>query len=283
MRKFVSLLVASTALVGLASACTVDAPVEEGLGSGEEAACANPQGTNATIASLAVAIGQELGRWQVTTDFKWVNLYPWYPVMTLSSAGLAQCSANGSSCSMVKALLSWQDPKFNGKIKFADGTVLSPDTYQARLYSGYQEQVVCESRPPNNTNPNNCPAEAHKLTLQGTSPGVCEIDYTFKATKTTGAPLTAPAQLINKLLWARKEYNPYIAFQSTASTVTIDPLWFNRPTPSQSGGSCIVVPTNPYPSDGADLSGGCCKLYVTSAPEKKFYAMAGFAGMYECK
>jgi hypothetical protein len=269
MRKFVSLIIASTAIAGLTSACSVEAPADEQRGVTEEAACANPQGTNAIIAALAVAIGRELGRWQVTTDFKTVNLQPWYPVLALSPAGQAQCTANGSSCSTVKALLSLQDTKYDGLIKFRDGTVLSAYNLQSRLYAGWQEQKVCESRPANNTDPNNCAAEAHKLVLQGTSPGPCDMYYTFKATKLDGKPLSKPAQLINKLLWARKENNPYIAFQSTASTVTIDPLYWGAPVPKQTGGSCYVMGAiNPVLGQTV---GSCCKHGPTGT-ERKFVA-----------
>jgi hypothetical protein len=250
MRKFVSLLVASTALAGLASACSMEAPTDEDLGMTEAATCSNQQGTNAMIAALAVAVGRELGRWKVGTDFKLVTGTYNQQHLALSTAGLARCT-NG--CPNVKALLTFQDARYDLQISFPGGEKLSSWSYAARLVAGYNEQLVCEKRP--GSQGNNCPAEEHKLTLAGTSPGACDTNYTFNATNLAGGNLAQPQLLKNKLLWAG-QYNPYIAFQSTASTVTIDPTWGLGEGDGSQSGSCWENFCNKYST--TSLLGQCC-------------------------
>ena len=243
MRNFVSLFIASAALAGLASACSVDTPgVEEVDSSGsEQAACANPEGTNAMIAALAVAVGQELGRWKVGTDFKIIRGTYNQEHLQLTPAGLSQCAANKvPGCPNVSALLFFQDARYDNYIRFPGNVTLSAWSYAARLTAGYKEQLTCEQRAVNKpNNPDACPAEEHKLTLQGVAPGPCDVDFTFKARTPHGANLKMPQLLKNKLLWAGK-YNPYIAFKSTPDTVTIDPTWDLNQGASTSGGSCVA-------------------------------------------
>jgi hypothetical protein len=66
MRNLVSLLIASCAVVGLASGCAMEAPLDEQESGSDHQAlmnCSNGEGTNAMIAGLGVAIFNELGRW----------------------------------------------------------------------------------------------------------------------------------------------------------------------------------------------------------------------------
>jgi hypothetical protein len=254
MKNLVSSLLACGAIAGLVSACAVDAsPVEE-AGVVEEAACANQQGTNAMIAALAVAVGNELGRWNISKDFTLVTGAYNQQHLALTSTGLSRCT-NG--CANVKALLSFQDARYDNILTFPGGEKLSAWSYAARLVAGYNEQRVCESRPSNNTsNPNNCPAEEHKLTLVGTSPGACDMNFTYNARTPSGGMLIAPSLLKNKLLWASGNYNPYISFSSTPGTVTIDPTWdLNSPGSTTQPGSC----TNACAKfSTTSIAGQCC-------------------------
>ncbi len=164
MRKLVSLLVASSVIVGLASGCAVEGVDEpESTGSDHLALmnCANPQGTNAMIAAVAVAIANDLGRWKVGTDFMKVTGSYNQPNLALTSAGLAQCAARGNSCQNVKALLFFQDARYDNYIRFPNGVKLSAWTYAARLVGGFDAQKTCEDRAttPNPGQPRTaCPA-----------------------------------------------------------------------------------------------------------------------------
>jgi hypothetical protein len=287
MRKLVSLVIASSAVVALASGCAVE-PMSEDVGAVDEAACSNLQGTNAMIAAVAVAIANELGRWNVSRDFQLGKGSYNQDVMQLSYTGNQRCAARNNPCTNVKALLAVQDAKYDLKIKFPDGTALSSWSYASRLVSGWRAQKTCEDRAlsnPGSSNPNACAAEEHLLTPAAENfitPGVCDVNYTFDARTPAGALLKYPAHLKNKLLWANDggsvtNPNPYIAFQSTASTVTIDPTWDLNPPGTQSGGSCTICKTQKYSS--TDLTGQCCKTSDT-APEQVFGAIS--PNIYKC-
>jgi hypothetical protein len=274
MRKLISCFAVTTALAALASACAVEAPTEEemNLGTAEEASCSNAQGTNAMIAALAVAIGRELKRWQVTTDFQLVTGYSNQQHLALTPTGLAQCT-NG--CANVKALLFFQDARYDLQVVFPGGERLSSWSYAARLVAGYNEQKVCEGRPPNNTDPNNCFAEQHKLSLAYTSPGPCDVNYTFNARTPTGGMLQKPALLKNKLLWTGTT-NPYVAFTSTNSTVTIDPTWGLNETDNTTSGSCQTVCTKI--STTTNYVGKCCVV----AGKSGWMKQGANAATYKC-
>src|SRR4051812_3457223 len=82
----------SIGIVGLASACSVDATSgeQEALGSTDQAlSCANQDGTNAYMAALASAMGRELGRWLPMRDFQWNSSTN---SLELSSWGKARCA-----------------------------------------------------------------------------------------------------------------------------------------------------------------------------------------------
>jgi hypothetical protein len=98
------------------------------LGQAEEALLASCGGddSNQLAASLAVAIGKELGRWDVTTDFTVIN-----GKLELSATGLLHC---GSGCKNITALLRLQDD--------ASSVVgnHSPSTYRSKLTTWYGQQ-----------------------------------------------------------------------------------------------------------------------------------------------
>jgi hypothetical protein len=280
MRKLISFFTVTTALAALASACAVEAPTEEemNLGTAEEAvsSCTNPEGTNAMIAALAVAIGKELKRWQITTDFKLVAGPNWQTFMELTPTGLAQCT-NG--CANVKALLFFQDSRYDGQVVFPGGIKLSSYSYAARLVAGYGEQKVCEGRPANNTDPNNCAAEQHKLSLAYTSPGPCDTNYTFNARNPWGGMLQNPALLKNKLLWTGTT-NPYVAFTSTNSTVTIDPTWGLIDGDNTTSGSCQTVCTKI--STTTNYVGACCQVTKNGLTQSGKMVQGASAASFKC-
>jgi hypothetical protein len=286
MRKFISSFIAMSSLAGLASACAVDMPADEqeSAGSDHQALvnCANPQGTNAMIAALAVAIGNDLGRWKVGTDFTKITGAYNQPHLALTSTGLAQCAARGNTCQNVKALLFFQDARYDNYIRFPGNVKLSAWSYASRLVAGYDAQKVCESRATQNpTSADACPAEDHVLTLAGTSPGACDINFTYNVRTPTGGMLRWPHLLKNKLIWANDggsftNLNPYIAFQSTASTVTIDPTWDLNQPGSASGGSCTVS-CQKYSTNTA-TAGSCCTCNGASGT----FQPAATANVYKC-
>jgi hypothetical protein len=237
MIKFSHLIVAAAAMAPLTGCMAEGQDVADGTVADEGAAvsCPNAQGTNAMIAALAVAIGTEMHRWQVTKDlYIFTGTYS-QQQLGITSTGLAQCS-NG--CKNVKSLLSYQDARTDQTLEFKGGEKLSAYSYAARLVAGFGNQKVCEGRVDNHRG-DNCPAEAHKLTVASVAPGGCDTMVTYNATNLTGGALAYPGQLHNKLLWAENggfepaQLNPYIGFSATGSTVSIDPTGgLTPPTPA---------------------------------------------------
>jgi hypothetical protein len=80
-------------------------------------------------AGLAVAIGTELGRWDVNTDFEVVS-----GKLELSATGKLRCGATGASCPKTYALLRLQDDA-NSNI-----TNHVPATYRTKLTGWYATQ-----------------------------------------------------------------------------------------------------------------------------------------------
>ena len=236
MKTFASLIVAAAALSTVAG-CSTETGTE--LTAQEASAvCANPEGTNAAIAALATAISQELHRWQLTTDFYTYRGYQNQLMLGLTSAGLAAC---GGSCPITSEILKYQDTRMDQKIIF--GTVkLSSWSFASRLTTGFDNQVACQRN-------NQCPFVAHAFTNNdaATVAGACDTLFTFNVAKPAGAGnLTAAqiSQLNNALKWTTGNGpNPYIAFQSTANTVTIDPGGNLNP-PGQTTGSDVCQKTS---------------------------------------
>jgi hypothetical protein len=125
------------------------------------------------------------------------------------------------------------------KIVFA-GVKLSSWSFASRLVTGYEKQVACQTG-------GWCAFEknhAFGYNPATTVPGACDTLFTFSVAKSAsigGGALTAAqvAGLNNALVWtAANGPNPYIAFQSTARTVTIDPGGNLNP-PGQTTGSDV--------------------------------------------
>jgi hypothetical protein len=83
----------------------------------------------------------------------------------------------------------------------------------------------------------------------------CDSLFTFAATTPTGGALRSPAQLKNKLIFAGYPENRYLAFSSSASTVTIDPTYGLNDNASSSAGTCMAACVR---MSSADATGQCC-------------------------
>jgi len=233
MKKIASVMLAAAALASMAGCSTETAP--EMTAEESAAVCENPEGTNAAIAALATAISQELHRWNITTDFYVYRGANYQSMLGLTQAGLNAC---GGSCPVTSEILKYQDSRMDGKIVF-NGVKLSSWSFASRLVTGYENQKVCLSA-------GRCSYATHMFGYNSatTQPGACDTLFTFTVTKPGslgGGPLTQAevASLSNALVWTTGNGpNPYIAFSSTANTVTIDPTGNLNP-PGQTTGSEI--------------------------------------------
>ena len=233
MKLFAPLLFAAvsvSSIVGCSTETNSELTAEQSA-----AVCANPDGTNAGIAALAVAMSQELHRWNLTSDF-YIYTANYQERLGLTQAGLNAC---GGSCPITSEILKMQDPSLDQKIVF-NGVKMSAYNFGSRLVTGYRNQVACQTN-------NGCPfTTAHMFGYNSatTKPGACDTLFTFTVSKPGsqgGGPLTAAQinQLSNALVWtAPTGINPYIAFQASSNTVTIDPTGNLNP-PGQTTGSEI--------------------------------------------
>jgi hypothetical protein len=253
MKKFAPLFIAAAAL-GSLQGCATDATSETMSLEDQAVTCFNPEGTNAAIAALATTITQELHRWQIAPipassgvaavagDFYKYRGYNNQEMLGLTSAGLAACGSGG--CFFTKNILALQDSRMDQKVVF-NGVKLSSWSFASRLVSGFDKQASCNQG-------KWCPYVPHVFgwkpdntyTNVTTAPGACDTVFTFGVNKPTAqnhALLTAAeiSGLQNALVWtAANGPNPYIAFQSTASTVSIDPTG-NLTDPGQTTGADV--------------------------------------------
>jgi len=256
----VSLLVASV------FACTEVPMTSEDISQHQEALCANGDGVNSAMAALAVATAKELKRWQPSTDFTVSN-----GALALSSTGRSQCS--DGRCWNTQAVLDLQRAPLN-TVRFGSVT-FNADNFRSRLVAELNEQKVCEARP--GTQAANCPAEAHKLTFKSQQAGACDTVFTFDATTPTGAPLINPAQLKNKLIYVGYPENPYLAFNSTGSTVSLDPTLGLNEGGATSAGSCSSTCLK---ITSSDVTGQCC---MCGGSAKKYGRSTFSQFIYLCK
>ena len=239
MKKFSPFMIAAVAMGSLAGCASETGSPHEMTAEDSAAVCDNPDGSNAAIAALATAIAQELHRWNITSDFYAYTGYAGQMMLGLTQAGLNAC---GGSCPMTQNILALQDSRMDLKVVF-DGTKLSSWTFASRLYSGYQKQQTCQQG-------GWCPfvtghvfgwTPSGAYTNFTTAAGACDTVFTFGVTKNAAGNhallnSTEMSQLNNALVWtAANGANPYIAFQNTASTVSIDPTGQLNPPGQQTG------------------------------------------------
>lgn len=252
MKKISAVVIGSLGLVALASGCAVDAvESEEFLGTDQEAACSNDQSTNAIIAAMAVAAANELKRWLPMRDLEWNHSTG---QLQLSQYGRARCPIVGydsagkaiKNCEVLNELLALQKPEAAG-MNFGGSTLNDPGVLRSRLYSYWDRQVVCSSRPDNGRG-DDCPVEAHDLKFdryeisQSTCAGSKDFWYhAYYMGTTTNLNSTDAAQLKNQLLWAGGTSNPFLTFDNVGANVKIDPLDGTTGGDSSGSGSTDVA------------------------------------------
>ena len=241
--------------------------------SGAEAlmSCTNPDGTNAVMAAFAVAVAQELGRWNASADFIQNNTSG----MSESSYGMQQAIklASGSNasgpigksrcadgkCARVQALLDMQYDQYNNKVYVqGSGTtkvLLSPSALRSRMFAKWNEQKACDQNA-RDGDLNSCTKEQHKLAFVSSAKGGCDTNFTFSAKNTSGGSLVYINQLKNQLRFADQS-NPYINFTNLGNgNVSIDPTYGLDTDPTEAPAACYAACTKISPS--SNLAGQCC-------------------------
>jgi len=242
------------------------------LGTLEQGAmsCTNPDGTNSAMAAFAVAVAQELKRWQANRDFVVFGTSgqsegspgPQQAIKLASGSdasgpkGKSRCS--DGRCAQIQAILDMQYEQANNKVFFQGSgstrTLLNPGALRSRMVAKLREQQTCDANPRDNDG-SACPREEHVLTFQSAAKGSCDTNFFFKATKPGGTPLAFPNQLKNKLKFADVT-NPYIAFQSLGNgVVSVDPTFGLNEDGSTTTGNCLAACTKVTRSS---VAGQCC-------------------------
>jgi len=251
MKKLAPLMLVAAGFGFTLPGCAVET-ADEPLAEDTEAACANQDGTNAMIALLANAMAQELGRWELLTDLEVFRGFNNQAMLRVKAGAI--CTNN---CVTVRTLLQFQDSRLDQKFVFADGTKLNSWTFASRLAAGYDAQKAC-------TQNNQCPFEKHKLTLQSTAAGPCDLLSTYGAQRAGGGALMNPARLKNALNWTNPSgVNPFIGFTSTKTTAAIGNSRETNPGDASTVFSCVQVsPTSATPA----LDGRSCSCPGTQTP-----------------
>jgi hypothetical protein len=254
--------------------------------------CTNPDGTNSAMAAFAVAVAQDLKRWQANRDFvvfgtsgkSESSTGPQQAIKLASGSdafgpkGKSRCS--DGKCAKVQAILDMQYDQANNQIYFQGSgstkTLLNPAALRSRMVAKLREQQTCDANPRDN-DASACPKEEHVLTFQSAAKGSCDTNFFFKATKTDGKALAFPNQLKNKLKFADVT-NPYIAFQSLGNgVVSVDPTYGLNEDNTTSSGSCTPACTKVSASNVANQ---CCSC---GGSNKKFKKASFNANTYLCQ
>jgi hypothetical protein len=246
--------------------------------------CANPDGANSVMAAFAVAVAQELGRWNASKDFirndtsgLSESSYGSQQAIKLASGsdangpiGKSRC-ADGK-CAKVQALLDMQYDQITNQV-YVQGSgsttvLVSPIAMRSRMYAKWQEQKTCDAAPVNGNN-NNCTTEKNALTFVSSAAGGCDTNFTFSVKGTNGLALKYPNQLKNELKFADSYANPYINFVNLGNgKISVDPTYGldedNQTAPGSCPAACTKITTT-------SVDGGCCscggvqKLFKKSA------------------
>ncbi len=233
-------------------------------------ACSNPDGTNAAMAAFAVAVAQDLKRWDVGRDFVMNSTsgfsegsFGAQQAIKLASGsdslgprGKSRCS--DGRCARVQAILDLQYDQANGKVFFQGSgntkVLLNPAALRSRMYAKWQEQRACDANPRDGDS-NACPREQHSLNFLSAAPGGCDTDFTFAARSSSGSTLRFPGQLRHKLRFA-DHTNPYINFRNLGNgNVSIDPVYGLNDDGVTSTGACTAACTK---ISLRSVAGGCC-------------------------
>jgi hypothetical protein len=237
----------------------------EQTGSASEAVttCSSNNGLNPTRAALAVAMANELGRWDPADDLAVSN----YLVVLSSSA---VCLHN--NCADTKAILGQQDWEL---MYWMDQNVFNPTTFSNDMNASFNRQWTKNDDLARN-HPTQLPP-AHKLkkvagpTDLGT--GACGAHFVYEADHLDGTPLSASeaSNLGNALCYygfGTCGGNPYIAFTVTGqgcpsgrTCVAIDPTSSDSgSTGTTTGGSAPTYPMNRLYDPNNTMLGTACVL-----------------------
>ena len=232
--------------------------------------CSNPDGTNSVMAAFAVAVAQELGRWNASKDFVMNSTsgfsessWGMQQAIKLASGsdasgpiGKSRCS--DGRCARVQALLDMQYDQANNQI-YIQGSgstkvLLSPAALRSRMYAKWQEQRACDQNA-RDGDPGACTREQNSLQYVSSAKGGCDTNFTFAAKGTNGLALRFPNQLKNELRFADMT-NPYINFQNLGNgNVSIDPTYGLDEDGSTSTGACTAACTK---ISRTSVEGACC-------------------------
>jgi len=268
---------------------------EEGdYGTAAEAlmSCTNPDGTNSVMAAFAVAVAQELGRWNASKDFIQNNTSG----LSEASPGQQQAIklASGSDvngpigksrcadgkCAKVQALLDLQYDQANNKV-YIQGSgstkvLLSPAALRSRMFAKWGDQKICDTNA-RNGDLTACTTEKHALSFVSAAAGGCDTNFTFSAKTTTGTTLQYVNQLKNELKFADSA-NPYINFTNLGNgNVSIDPSYGLDDDGTTGTGGCTAACTK---ISTTSLVGQCCACGGVS---KLFAKAAWSASTFLCQ
>lgn len=272
-----------TALAVLGSACTAGSPAEdepiEGLEEAISWSCNSVSGLMPTKASLAVAMANELKRWEPLTDLTIGNVN-WLPQVILSPAGVSRCSAMGSSCANTKALLALQD--------WAVNDVISQNIFNATNYR--QDLMASFARQSDHINnlrwnaPWKLP-QPHNLAKVGGPTnlgiGACGPHWVFKPTTPSGGTYANPSNLVNNLYFFGEPWNDFLAFTVTNGNVAIDPIDGDNSSAVTTTGSCPTYELDRTYNPSGALLGKCC--VTVSGQNGALLAVPRALGYVGCK
>jgi hypothetical protein len=246
---------------------------ESDYGTASEAlmSCSNPDGTNSVMAALAVAVAQQLGRWNATKDLDGTGSMLILRSGSDASGPIGKSRCADGTCARVQALLDLQQDAARGKV-YIQGTgstkvLLDPPALRSRMLAKWNEQRVCDSAARNGPS-TDCTTEQNKLTYLSAAAGGCDMNFTFAAKTASGGTLQYINQLRNELKFADSA-NPYINFTNLGNgNVSIDPTYGLDDPGTSSTGSCSAACTK---ISTTSLAGSCCscggvsKLYSKAA------------------
>lgn len=206
-----------------------------------DTSCFTNSGINPMKAALAVAMATEIGRLDAVADLQIVN-----GAVALKDTTKSTCSSRGfGACPNTDAILSMQQNSVNNSIC---QTVFNATTFREDLKASFDRQSSHENDLKQN-NPGALPG-AHELWQVGmtSNAGACGVHYDFAATGTKLNNLAA------RLVFFGGTDNPFIAFMSSNTTISIDPTGTMNGTTSTSSLTC----TSGCYAYTTSLIGACC-------------------------
>lgn len=230
---------------------TMDEGTPAAMDQGVTANCSSNSGINPTKAALAVAMANELGRWDPVADLT----VTWDWKVILSSTGEGRCR-NG--CANTKAILGLQDVSTTQVI---NQNVFNPTSFREDLIASFSRQKsYIQSLAMNNRS---ALPEEHVLVKTGgplsLGTGACGPHYLYQPSKPDGRALDKPANLANALVFfGIYSGNNYLAFTTYNGNVAIDPTDGDNATPVTTSGSCPTYENDRVYNPSGNLLNTCC-------------------------